>query len=108
MSTVVAQEIIFIVLFIFYFWLCFVFVAARELSRVAASQASPPVVVHGLLTQGLLLLQSLGFRCTGFSSCGHGGLSCPAPHGIFLDQGSNLYLLPWRVDSYSYYYLIEG
>jgi len=77
MSTVVAQEIIFIVLCIFYFWLCLGFVAARELSRVAASQASPPVVVHGLLTQGLLLLQSLGSRCTGFSSCGHGGLVAP-------------------------------
>lgn len=53
MSTVVVQEIIFIILFIyFYFWLCLAFVATRELSRVAASQASSPVVVHGLLPAG--------------------------------------------------------
>ena len=60
MSTVVAQEIIFIVLFIFYVWLCLVFVAARELSQVAVSQASPPVVVHGLLTAGASLAAELG------------------------------------------------
>ena len=32
------------------------------------------------------------------SSCGH-GLSCSAAYGIFPDQGSNLFLLHWQVDS---------
>ena len=34
------------------------------------------------------------------SSCHLRGLSCPAACGIFLDQGSNLCLLHWQVDSF--------
>ena len=47
---------LFVCLFI-YFWLCWVFVAARGLSLV---------VVSG----GYSLLQCTGSRCAGFSSCG--------------------------------------
>jgi len=31
-------------------------------------------------------------------------LSCSEACGIFLDQGSNLYPLPWQMDSYSLYH----
>ena len=74
---------------------------------------------QGLLfvsVRGLLLLQSTGSRCTGFSSCGtwtqlwltssrassvgvvH-GLSCSEACGIFPDQGWNLCHLHWQLDS---------
>ena len=68
-----------------------------------------------------LFLAELGLHCCVqvFSSCGERGyclvvvrkllvlvaslvahrLSCPATCGIFLDQGSNLCLLHWQVDS---------
>ena len=106
MSTVVAQEIIFIILFIFgCAWPLLPHVNFLELQR---ARLPLQLWCMGFSLQGLLLLQSLGSRGTGFGSCGHGGLSCPAAHGIFLDQGSNLYLLHWRADSSSYYYLIEG
>ena len=45
-----------------YFWLRWVFVAVRGLSLVAAT--------GGFSLQWLLLLQSTGSRCAGFSSCG--------------------------------------
>ena len=48
--------------FIIYFWLLWVFVAARGLSLVEAST--------GFSLQWLLLLQSTGSRHAGFSSCG--------------------------------------
>ena len=75
---------------------------------------------QGLLfvsVRGLLLLQSTGSRCTGFSSCGTGlgccgsppletssvgvvhGLSCSQACGIFPDQGWNLCHLHWQLDS---------
>ena len=97
---------------LFIYWLCWIFVAAHRLSRVAMSE-------------GYSLLQSMGFSCygaqalgsTGFSSCGtkapsswfpgSGGrlntvvhrLSCSTACGIFPDQGSNWYLLHWQADS---------
>ena len=39
----------FIYLFIFYFWLCWVFVAARELSLFAGSRGYSLVAMHWLL-----------------------------------------------------------
>ena len=64
--------------FIFiYFWLCWVFAAARGLLFLAVC--------------GLLLLWSRG--------SGEHGLSRSAAGGIFLDQGSNPCLLHWQVDS---------
>ena len=55
---------LFIYLFIlFYFWLHWVFVAARGLSLVAVSGGYSSL-------RWLLLLQSTGSRHVGFSSCG--------------------------------------
>ena len=52
----------------------------------------------GFSLQGLLWLQSTGFRHVGsiVVAC---GLSCPMACGIFLDQGSNPCPLHWPVDS---------
>ena len=112
-------------LFIFYFWLCWVFVAVHRLSLVAASGGYSSLWSAGFSLQWLLFLRRTGSRCTGFSSCGtwaqqlwhmgsvvvaHGlqsaglvvvahGLSCSAACGIFLDQGSNLCHLHWQADS---------
>ena len=56
------------ILFI-YFWLCWVFVAARGLSLVAASGVSSSLRCAGFSLRWLLLLWSMGSRHTGFSSC---------------------------------------
>ena len=62
---------IWIYLFIcFYFWLHWVFVAARGLSLVAASRGYSSLRCAGFSLWWLLLLQSTGSRRTGFSSCG--------------------------------------
>ena len=53
-----------------YFWLRWVFVAAHGLSLVAASGDYSLLQRADFLLQWLLLLQSTGFRPTGFSSCG--------------------------------------
>ena len=52
-----------------YFWLCWVFVACG-LSLVAVSGGYPLLRCAGFSLRWLLLLQSTGSRCTGFSSCG--------------------------------------
>ena len=51
-----------------YFWLCWVFIALRELSLVEVQGlliAVPSIVVEHGLSCGLLALE-----CAGFSSCG--------------------------------------
>ena len=66
-------EIIFTFLKIYlfiYFWLCWVFVAAHELSLVAASRGYSLLWCSGFPLLWLLLLQSMGSRHVGFSSCG--------------------------------------
>ena len=54
---------------LFTFWLCWIFVAACRLSVVVSGGCSL-VVLCGLLTVMLLLLQSPDSRCVDFSSCG--------------------------------------
>ena len=54
----------------FYFWLHWVFVAARGLSLVAVSRGHPSLWCIGFSLRWLLLLQSMSARHTGFSSCG--------------------------------------
>ena len=56
--------------FIYFFWLCWVFIAARGLSLVAASGGYSLLRCAGFSLQWLLLLQSMGSRHAGFSSCG--------------------------------------
>ena len=55
-----------------YFWLHWVFVAARGLSLVAASRGYSSLGYAGFLLWWLLLLRSMGSRHTDFSSCGTG------------------------------------
>ena len=59
----------FINLFI-YFWLRWVFVAARELSLAAASRGHSSLRCVGFSLRRLLLLRSTGSRHAGFSGCG--------------------------------------
>ena len=106
------------ILFIFYFWLCCIFVAACGLSLVAVSGGYSSSRCVGFSLWWLLLLQSTGSRHAGFNSCGRWasavvarrlwstgsvvvahGLSCSAACGIFPDQGSNPCLLHWQADS---------
>ena len=54
----------------FYFWLHWVFVAARGLFSSCGKQGLLFLAVRGLLIGWLLLLQSTGSRRAGFSSCG--------------------------------------
>ena len=56
------------------------------------------VAVRGFLLRWLLLLQSTGSRLVG-SVIVVRGLSCSVEWGTFLDQGSNLCLLHWKVGS---------
>ena len=52
-----------------YFWLCWVFVALCGLSLAAVSGGYSSLRCAGFSLQWLLLLQSTGSRCAGFSSC---------------------------------------
>ena len=56
--------------FFIYFWLRWVFVAARGLSLVAASGCQSSMWCAGFSLRWLLLLWSTGSRRTGFSCCG--------------------------------------
>ena len=61
----------FLNLFLFIiFWLHWVFVAVCRLSLGAASRGHSSLQCAGPSLQWLLLLQSVGSRCAGFSSCG--------------------------------------
>ena len=53
-----------------YLWLHWVFTAVRGLSLVAASRGYSLLQCTGFSLWWLLLLQSMGSRCMGFSSCG--------------------------------------
>ena len=60
----------FIYFYLFYFWLHWVFVAARRLSLLAASGGYTSLRCVGFSLQWLLLLWSMGSRYAGFSSFG--------------------------------------
>ena len=89
---------LFIYLFYFNFWLCWVFVSVRGLSRVAASGGHSSSRCAGPSLSRLLLLQSTGSRRAGSVVVAHGP-SCSAACGILPDQGSNPCPLHWQVDS---------
>ena len=57
------------IFYLFYFWLHWVFVAACGLSLVVASRGYSSLQSTGFSLRWLLLLQSTGSRCVGFSSC---------------------------------------
>ena len=60
----------FILFYLFYFWLRWVFVAARGLSVVVASGGYSSLRCAGFSLRWLLLLWSTGSRRAGFRSCG--------------------------------------
>ena len=55
-------------IYFIYFWLCWVFVAARGLSLVAVSLGYSSLRCAGFSLRWLLLLRSTGSRHAGFSS----------------------------------------
>ena len=63
------------ILFI-YFWLHWVFIAARGLSLVVVSGDYSSLQCAGSSLQWLLLLRSTGSRRTDFGSCGAEALEC--------------------------------
>ena len=87
------ESFFFFNLFIFYFWLCWVFVSVQGLSLVVASGGHSSSRCAGLSLSRPLLLRSTG------SVVVARGLSCSAACGIFPDQGSNPCPLHWQVDS---------
>ena len=66
------HSILFVYLFIsfIYFWLHWVFIAARGFSLVAASGGSSSLLCTGFSLRWLLLLRSMSSRRASFSSCG--------------------------------------
>ena len=61
----------FLILFSYlFFWLRWVFIAVRRLSPVAASRGYYSLRCVGFSLRWLLLLWSMGSRCTGFGCCG--------------------------------------
>ena len=70
-----------------YFWLRWVFVAARGLSLVVASRGYSSLRCTGFSLRWLLLLRSMGSRRAGFSSCDtwaqwHAGSRAQAQCGV--------------------------
>ena len=61
---------IYLSIYLFIYWLCWVFVFARGLSLVAVSGGHSSLWCAGFLLQWLLLLRNTGSRHTDFSSCG--------------------------------------
>ena len=88
---------ILIYLFIYYFWLCWVFVSVRGLSPIAASGGHSSSRCAGLSLSRPLLWSTVSRRA-GSVVVAHGP-SCSAACGIFPDQGSNPCPLHWQVDS---------
>ena len=57
-------------IYLIYFWLHWVFIAARGLSLVVMSRGYSSLWCAGFSLRWLLLLRSAGSRYAGFSSCG--------------------------------------
>ena len=85
-------------IYLFYFWLCWVFVSVRGLSLVVASGGHASSRCAGLSLSRPLLLRSTGSGHAGSVIVAHGS-SCSAACGIFPDQGSNPCPLHWQADS---------
>ena len=79
--------LLFLFIYLFIFWLCWVFVSVRGLSLVAASGGHSSSRCAGLSLSWPLLLRSTGSRRTASVAVAHGH-SCSAACGILPDQGS--------------------
>ena len=88
----------FLILFIYLFLLCWVFVSVRGLSLVVASGGLSLSRCAGLSLSWPLLLWSTGSRRAGSVIVAHGP-GCSVACGIFPDQGSNPCPLHWQADS---------
>ena len=91
----------------FYFWLCWVFLAAHGLSLVVESRGCSLVVVRGLLIAVASLVAEHGLQACRLqklqqeaSGVVMHGPSCFTACGIFLDRGSNLCPLHRQAVSY--------
>ena len=87
-----------IIIYLFIFWLCWVFVAVRGLSLVTTSGGHSSSRCAGLSLSRPLLWRRTGSRRTGSVVVAHGP-SCSAECGILPDQGSNPCPLHWQADS---------
>ena len=92
------MEDFFFNLFIYYLWLCGVFVSVRGPPPVAASGGHSPSRCTGLPPSRPLPLRSTGSRRAGPAIVAHGP-SHSAAHGILPDQGSNPCPLHRQADS---------
>ena len=88
----------YLLIYLFFFWLCWVFVSVQGLSPVAASGGHSSSRCAGLSLSRPLLLRSTSSRCAGSVVVAHGP-SCSVACGILPDQGSNPCPLHWQADS---------
>ena len=80
---------------LFYFWLCWVFVAACRVSLLAVNGGYSLLQSKIFSLWWLLLLRSTGSRYQGSVVVAY-GLNCFEACGVFLDQGSNSCPLRWQ------------
>ena len=113
------SNIISILLFIYLFWQCWIFIVGQAFLQLWQVEATLQLQCMGFSLQWLLLLQSMGFKqahrfqqlwpldpvvvapeiqSTSSIALAH-RLSCFTARGVFPDQGSNPCLLHWLVDS---------
>ena len=85
-------------IYLFYLWLCWVFISLRGLSLVVASGGHSSSRCVGLSLSRPLLLRSTGSRRAGSVIVAHGP-SCSAAYGILPDQDSNPCPLNRQADS---------
>ena len=83
--------------FIYYLWVCWVFVSVQGPSLVAASGGHSSSRCAGLSSSRPLSLRSTGSRRAGSVIVAHGP-SCSAAYGILPDRGSNPCPLHWQAD----------
>ena len=86
-----------LIFFLFFFLLCWIFIAVLGFSLVVASGDYSSLQYMGFSLWWLLLLQSMGSRRAGSVVVAHGLCSLMAC-GIFPDQGLNPCPLHWQVD----------
>ena len=98
LSTQIFFSLKYLFIYLFYLWLCWVFVSVRGLSLVVASGDHSSSRCAGLSLSRPLLLWSTGSRRAGSVIVAHGP-SCSAACGVFPDQGSNPCPLHWQADS---------
>ena len=92
------KKFIYLFIYLFNLWLCWVFVSVRRLSLLVASGGHSSLRCAGLSLSRPLLLRSTGSRRAGSVFVAHGP-SCSAACGIFPNQGSNPCPLHWQTDS---------